>query len=40
MMLRALLECQIKYIGFYTIVLNRVNKYEGVFLYIDAVMRK
>jgi len=40
MMLRALLECQIKYMGFYTKLLNQVNKYEGAFLYIDAVMRK
>jgi len=39
-MLRALLECQTKYMGFYTKVLNQVNKYKGSFLYIHAVMRK
>jgi len=40
MMLRDLLQYQIKYMSFYTKVLNQVNKYEVAFLYIDAVMRK
>lgn len=40
MMLRALLEWQIKYMGFYTKVFNQVNKYNGTFLDIHAVMRK
>jgi hypothetical protein len=40
MMLRALLEFQIKYMGFYTKVLNQVKKYNVTFLDTHAVMRK